>query len=406
MKLIPCLVILCATPAFADSPLPADAIESIRVHQVVASMHDAVNKVDVGAYMALVDPSDTFFLTEQRAWITDLISHPVEDIDIVIAWNEPVISQDDGSAIAPIEITWHIEGEELDRHFAYLARFEPVGAVDGQWVFIGRAWEFSDTALPGVRVYADEIHEDLAMLAGDRVAILRETIASNFQKDTSVEDAKEIVVKIYPDMASLQASIYLSYSDGLSGWNEPGESIKILGRTDFSKSRLDPLLGHEIGHSISFEFGPEINNAPWWTLEGIAEVAAQLYRSTWNEKTHSISKLAKDDNLRDWELLADFRGEANNHAMYVYLQGWSMVDYISRVYGLPSRNEWFTALARGATLDEASLEALEISFEDLDAKWESWLVNWKLPPEYKARLDEEKRKRELFSKPDNTTDSD
>lgn len=406
MRSIACIVCLCTAPVFADSPLPSDAVESIRVNQVIKSMHDAVNKVDVGAYMALIDPSDTFFLTEQRAWITDLLEHPVEDIEIAIAWNEPVIAQDDGSAIAPIEITWHIEGEELDRHFAYPARFEPVGAADGRWVFVGRAWEFSDTAIPGVRIYADQLHEDLAMLAGDRVAILRETIASNFQRNTSVKDAKEIVVKIYPDMASLQASIYLSYTDGLSGWNEPGESIKILGRTDFAQDKLDPLLGHEIGHSISFEFGPEITKAPWWALEGIAEVAAQLYRATWNEKTHSISELAKSDNLRDWELLTDFRGEANNHMMHVYLQGWSMVDYISRVYGLPSRNEWFTALANGASLNEASIETLEISFDDLDTNWENWLENWTLPPEYKARLEEEERKRALFLDQENTTESD
>lgn len=400
MRLISLLACLCAARALADSPLPADAVESIRVHQVIEAMNDAVNKVDVGAYMALIDPADSFFLTEQRAWITDLIDHPVEDINIEIAWSEPVIAQDDGSAIAPIEITWHIEGEELDRHFAYPARFEPVGAIDGQWVFVGRAWEFADTALPGIRIYADELHEDLAYLAGDRVAILRDAIASNFQQDTSVEGAKEIVVKIYPDMTSLQASIYLSYTDRLSGWNEPGESIKILGKTDFSQALLDPLLGHEIGHSISFEFGPEISNAPWWTLEGIAEMAAQLYRTSWNKKTHRISNLAKDDNLRDWSLLADFRGEANNHTMYVYLQGWSMIDYITRVHTIESRNEWFTALGKGATLDQASIETLQITFEQLDANWRNWLINWEFPAEYKARLDEEKKLRELF--PDDT----
>ena len=360
----------------ADSPLPADAIESIRVNQVIDAMEAAIAKADIGAYMALVDPTDPVFATEQRAWIADLQTHPVDDVEINIAWNEPVRLQDDGSAIAPIEISWHIVGEELDRHFAYQALFEPIASPNGQWIFAGRAWDVFDNDTPGVRVYSDFIHEDLAHLAADRVEHLRDTIAENMGFDYSQTQPKEVVVKIYPDMSSLQASIYLSYTDHLSGWNEPGESIKILGRENFSTKRLDPLLAHEIGHAVSFEFGPQINNAPWWTLEGIAEVAAGLFRDSWESKNKRIVHLAKEDDLRDWSLLADFRGEANNHAMYVYLQGWSMIDYIDRIHGLDSRNKWFIELANGHSLDEASQEALGISFEQLNTNWHQSLLDW------------------------------
>ncbi|MGV6814092.1 MAG: peptidase MA family metallohydrolase, partial [Phycisphaerales bacterium] len=336
----------------------------------------AIDKPDIGAYMALIDPSDPVFATEQRAWIADLQMHPVEDVEIDIAWNEPVRLQEDGSAIAPIEITWHIVGEELDRHFAYQALFAPVGAPNGQWIFAGRAWDVLDNDTPGVRVYSDAVHEDLAHLAADRVEYLRDVIAENMGFDYSQTKPKEVVVKIYPDMSSLQASIYLSYTDHLSGWNEPGESIKILGRDDFTVDLLDPLLAHEIGHAVSFEFGPEINNAPWWTLEGIAEVAAGLFRDSWESKNNRMVHLAKADDLRDWSLLADFRGEANNHAMYVYLQGWSMIDYIDRVHGLDQRNAWFKSLAVGSTLDEATQAVMGISFDQLDQEWRTSLLNW------------------------------
>jgi hypothetical protein len=373
-SLIACLTL--SSIALADSPLPADSIESIRVHQVIDAMQAAILKADTGAYMALVDPSDPFFATEQRAWISDLQSHPVEDIEIAIAWNESVRLQDDGTAIAPIEIVWHVQGEELDRSFAYEALFEPVGKPNGQWVFAGRGWEVADYDTPSVRVYADAVHEDLAHLAASRAAVLREKIAQNMGQAIDPENASEIVVKVYPDMSSLQASIYLSYTDSLSGWNEPGESIKILGRKNFSQERLDPLLAHEIGHSVSFEFGEKINLAPWWTLEGIAEVAAGLFRDSWEGKNKRISNMAKKDDLRDWALLADFRGEANNHARHVYLQGWSMIDYIDRIFTVEKRNLWFTALAQGASLDEASKEALGISFDQLDQQWHQSLLDW------------------------------
>jgi len=365
----------------ADSPLPADSIESIRVHEVVDAMQAAIVKGDTGAYMALVDPADPTFATEQRAWIGDMATHPVEDVELQIAWNEPVRLQDDGSAIAPIEINWHVEGEELDRHFDYEALFNPIASSNGQWVFGGRAWEINLLDTPGVRVYSDAVHEDLAHLAQERVPVLRDAIAKDMSQDAFLSNPKEIVVKIYPDMASLQASIYMSYTDSLSGWNEPGESIKILGRKRFTQKRIDPLLAHEIGHAVSFEFGPKINNAPWWTLEGIAEEAAGLFRDSFVSKTKRISKLAKKDDLRAWPLLADFRGEANNHAMYVYLQGWSMVDYITRTFGRDKRNAWFTGLGHGDSLDQASTSELGIGFDALDQQWRTWLDEWQLPAE-------------------------
>lgn len=376
MRVLPFVICAASSVACADSPLPADAIESIRVNQVISAMESAIAKADIGAYMALVDPSDAVFATEQRAWITDLQSHPVDDVEITIAWSEPVRLQSDGSAIAPIEIAWHVEGEELDRHFAYQALFEPVGAVNGQWIFAGRAWDIFDGDTPGVRVYSDYVHEELAYLCADRVEHLRDKIAENMGFDYSQTEPKEVVVKVYPDMSSLQASIYLSYTDRLSGWNEPGESIKILGRENYTTERLDPLLAHEIGHAVSFEFGPEINLAPWWTLEGIAEVASGLFRDSWESKNKRIVNLAKKDDLREWSLLSDFRGEANNHAMYVYLQGWSMIDYIDRIHTIEKRNLWFAQLGEGATLEEASVSVLGITFEQLDRKWNESLLNW------------------------------
>jgi len=365
-------IVFPATVALAVAPLPADAVESVRVHQLVDRMEDAVERADFGAYMALIDTGDPVFATEQRAWAADLLSHPVAEIDFDIAADEPVRLLDDGSAAARIEIAWRLPGGEA-RSFAYPALFRPVGSPRGQWLFTGRAWDIALLDTPGVRVYADAEHEELARLALSRVPELRDTIAADFGRDLSGADLQEVVVKIYPDMGSLQGSIYLSYTDPLSGWNEPGESIKIVGREDLEQARLDPLLAHEIGHAVSFEFGPQITDAPWWALEGVAEVAAGLFRDSWRSKHSRIAEMARSDNLREWDLLADFRGEANNHMLHVYLQGWSMVDYIDRTFGSDARNAWFTAMGRGQSLDSATSDALGIDFTELDAQWRDHL---------------------------------
>ncbi len=361
---------LCA----AGAPLPSSAIESRRVHAVVDAMQSAIERDDPGAYMAQINPSDPVLITEHRAWFADLDVSPVDDLRIAIDEGEPVVIDEDGSALASVVITWRVPGEDEARRYSMPARFEPIGATNGQWMFAGRAWEIALTGTPGVRIYSDASNEELADLALERVPVIRDTIARDMGIDPTSGDLHEIVVKIYPKMSELQASIYPSYTAGISGWNEPGESIKILGRDEVDQDKLDPLLAHEIGHAVSFEFGPEINNAPWWSLEGIAEVEAGLFRDSWDKKNQRIAKLAQSNNLRRWEQLADFKGEAVTHAMHVYLQGWSMIDYIDRTFGRDARNAWFTRLGHGDDLDEASRSALGIGFDQLDQRWRDELM--------------------------------
>lgn len=374
-SLVLMLIGLLALPAVASVPLPSDAMESRRVRSVVGAMQSAIERDDPGAYMAQINPSDPVLITEHRAWFADLDVSPVNELHIELDETEPVMLNEDGSVIAQLRITWQVPSEEETRRYDMPARFEPIGTPGGQWHFAGRAWDIAMLDSPGVRIYCDEAHAAIAQLARERVPVLRDAIALDMGIDPSGGDLHEVVVKIYPKMRELQASIYPSYTAGISGWNEPGESIKILGRDEMEQDRLDPLLAHELGHAVSFEYGPVINNAPWWSLEGVAEVAAGLFRDSWDRKHRRIAKLAQSDNLRRWEQLADFKGEAVQHGMHVYLQGWSMVDFIDRTYGKDARNAWFTRLGHGDTLEKASQSALGISFDQLDAEWRDELMS-------------------------------
>jgi len=374
MRLLGSICIAIAAPLlWADAPLPDNAIEALRVSEVVASMQSAIERLDSGAYMAQINPSDPVLATEHRAWFAELSVAPVENLRIEIDPNTEILLENNGSIIAPIVYTWQVPSEDNPRRYDMPARFAPIGTPHGQWHFIGRAWDIAITDTPGVRIYCDEEHADIANMASERVPVLRDAIAKDMGIDPNGGDLHEVVVKIYPKMRELQASIYPSYTAGISGWNEPGESIKILGRDKMKQDRLDPLLAHEIGHAVSFEYGPQINLAPWWTLEGIAEVAAGLFRDSWERKNQRIASLAQTNNLRDWNLLADFKGEAVNHGMHVYLQGWSMIDYIDRTFGKDARNAWFIQLGQGDTLDQASREVLGLPFDQLDTQWRASL---------------------------------
>ncbi|MBL4592136.1 MAG: hypothetical protein JKY96_09280 [Phycisphaerales bacterium] len=352
------------------APVPAVSEVSATIDMLLLSMEDAINRGDAGAYMALVDTGDPIFATEQRAWANGSIEESVEDVMIARVWDAMIEMNGADEAVTMIEIVWHIAEEELDRSYTFEARFVPVGLPEGAWVFAGRAWTARDVG-DGVVVYSDDVFDGPRELVIERVPELRSEVESAL----GVQLDEDISVKVYPDVSSLQASISMAYTDYLSGWNEPGESIKILGRKDLDGERFDTLLAHEIGHAVSFAMGKEMINAPWWVLEGIAEVAAEPFRAGESDtRVQRLVKLRRNDELRDWDLLADFGGEANNHAMFVYLQGWGMVHHITEFYGADKRNAWLGEMGKGETLDQATRNALGISFGSLDNQWRAMLA--------------------------------
>jgi hypothetical protein len=182
-------------------------------------------------------------------------------------------------------------------------------------------------------------------------------------------------------MAHLQESIYLSYTDALSGWNEPGEAIKILVRDGGRPERSEALLAHEYGHCASFELGEKINDAPWWVLEGIAELMAQRYERSKGRVDRTVRAWAKTGSIIDWDKLADFKGEALQHQDAVYTQGHHMLMYITDRFGRAGRNAWLRDLAQGKSLDDATLAAFKIPFAQLDREWRESLAAPKKPNE-------------------------
>jgi len=335
------------------------------------TMQAAVLSGDSGAYMAKIDTTDSKFATEQRAWITDLLRNPVSSFRIEPL--EELITGITGRAgMMHIRFHWTLKEDQIERAIEFNAIFRTMGdEPDGPWLFSGRGWEIKLASEIGLRVLADLQHQELATNVLDVVPGIQSTVESKLKLKLS----SPLAIKIYPSVQELQYSIAPGYINMLSGWNEPGESIKILGRDSVSADRISSLLAHEIGHAVSFEFGPEIINAPWWSLEGIAELVADEYRSSPAEDREiGIAKQIQRGDRRSWDQLSDFRGEAVNHSMYVYSQGWSMVRYITQRFGKRARNNWFKAMGNGESVHEATQKVLKVSFDDLDREWESAMI--------------------------------
>jgi hypothetical protein len=181
-------------------------------------------------------------------------------------------------------------------------------------------------------------------------------------------------VKLYPSVLHLQHSIYLSYLDGLGGWNEPGESIKILARPGAAgrgrrEHGLAPLLAHEYGHVATFELGDHANDMPWWILEGVAEFSAADYADFRADSDRFVIANYRAHALADWPALADFHDIDPALMGHVYRQGHHMVEFIAERYTREKMIDWLDRMADGATLDQAARAALGEPFEAIDAAW-------------------------------------
>jgi hypothetical protein len=356
----------CVAMLATASDLPESAVADAGIRRTLAAMEAAASRADSGAYMALVDPSDPVFAEEQRKWARDLRVRPAASVRFTPE-GDP-LPDADGRWTVPLAIEWTLPGEAEARAVRFDAAFRPVGLDTGAWVYAGRVW--SEHPADGVRLLFAAGDVDAAEMAdylATRVGELRASVEAELDERLPADP----VIKIYPDVRSLQASIALSYTDPLGGWNEPGESIKLLGRPGMVGPRLDATVAHEIGHAVSFEYGPDIIRAPWWALEGIAEVAADPFRE--RPRDGAARALAEQGGTMPFDRLADFRGEAMNHGRQVYVQGRSMLAYIGERWGEPARNDWLRAMGRGASLEDATGSVLGVGFGELEAAWNAWV---------------------------------
>ena len=354
---------ICRTAAVALVCIaaPCQAADTrVEIESMLRDMAAACIAGDSAGYMKHVSEADPEFFHEQKYFANDLIKKPAKECAFTIG----ELKEQEGVALAPFTMEWAMPTGK-PRTLTFDAKF--VRAEEG-WRYAGETWERHEA--PGVLVLHDPGLSELA----DRVVTAFGEVRSHVQDGFNLGDkalaSRTQKIKLYGTMKHLQASICLSYSDGLAGWNEPGESIKILTNARSSIGALRPLLAHEFGHVATFELGPTSNKMPWWILEGVAELSAEQ----WGRKPDGMVKAwAQAGRIAKWDDLADFETVEGKWRGHVYTQGHHMLGFISDQFGRDGRVAWMTAMSNGKTLDEASQEAFKLSFAQLDERWRASL---------------------------------
>lgn len=364
---------LLAVPFFSAA-LAADPAVRNDIDLVLRDMTVAVMAGDADGYLAHVYDKDSNFLHEQRYWANDL--RKKKPLEFALALAEDNLQVGDGRVVGDLEMIWRMPGDgDEPRSVAYPVQFI---LSDGQWRYAGEVWERFQT--DRCVVFFEPGFEKVAQSAAEVLPDVRRHVHAGFGFDDHAPLAQRTQeIKLYPSMKHLQASITLSYRDGLGGWNEPGESIKLLVNRRRDPAGLKVVLAHEYGHVATFELGPRANSMPWWLLEGVAELSSEAYSNSARRADLSVRRWARDGRLADWDQIADFENTDGSLMGHVYTQGHQFLGYISERFGRQSRLKWMSAMANGQSLDEATRRVFGMPFARLDEEWRGALQEPVLP---------------------------
>jgi len=352
------MAILLLAPAVVRAGDPRAEIQA-----TLDTMEHAAIAADVAAFMAQVCTDESQFATEMRHWAEDLAAHPVATLDMEIV--EDGAEFDEDRAAFKMRWTWTLK--EPGAAPARSAEFPTVSFVKraDTWLYAGEVW--SQIAGDGFVVYYLGDDDDIARTVLNVFPVSRTHVNEGFEIDGTPDQ----VIKLYEDMEHLKATVYLSMPDPvLGGWNEPGESIKFMEWYAQDERGWTRAFAHEYGHVATWALGPHAKAIPWWVMEGVAELAAEEFdegRGAGNDRY--IRRLAAQRGLVAWDEIADYHSARQEIKQLAYHQGRHLVGYVSEKWGRAGRNAWLRALAAGRNVDEATRQALGMSFEELDREW-------------------------------------
>jgi hypothetical protein len=346
----------------ASLPLAAQIDETAQIAVLLDQMEAAVLTQDQDTYLSYVDLSDPVFALEHTRWTDDWAGPAPVDVFELDAENIQLV---DDEAITDLTMTWSLVDDSTTISATYPARFRR--GEDEVWRYAGELWVTLETeyfqvhARPGLEEAAERLSEALPDI------YQHATQSLGYEPETIMQ------IKLYDSPEALVANVLLSLPPIL-GWNEPGESLKMLASPDEIPASY--VLAHELTHFLTFEMaGSTHGNFTWWVEEGIAEYVASHYGPASRYEGHIARVLNwhAEAALAPWDAMADFETTPYELWQYVYPQGYVFVIYVTETFGEEARNDWLWAMAGEMTLPEATEAVLGFTFDELDQGFDAWL---------------------------------
>lgn len=371
-----------ARPMTLDPDVPAlarrigEEVEWSRVRAGVLAactrLSSAVAAGDADRYLESVDRANPFFEAEQLDWAKDIASRTPERFEFTPIFGIAPATRPDGSVEFTVRVSWTMPTTgpanvpERSTAVEFRAMFTE---RDGSWRYAGEALEELKTSAAVIRY--PKGHDDTARDIAAAFPRAKRHVDEGF--GLAIDRVEQIT--LYDSRAVLQFTVYPSMfqtDTTLSGWSEPGQSIKFLTNYTRGQAGWTAAFAHEYGHVATWEIGPHAASMPWWVQEGVAELASEAFMASWLRERpgRTVRELAAKGELPTWDRLSDYRTVEADLRLLPYLQGHHFIGWLSERRGRDARNRWLGLMARdGKPLDEATLEAFGEPFADLDLAW-------------------------------------
>lgn len=347
------------------------------IEAALASMASAAVRGDAGGFLEHVDFIEPQFEREMRNMAKDLSLHTPTRVEFRLA-DAGAIRSDDQGERAHVAFTIDYDmpfdqngrrmtGEPRHVRAAYpVCEFRRDAA--GRWRFAGEVWTTIHGAGYEVR-YLDDQSRATAEIVDRVFPIAKAHDDEGFGIAGTPAAARHQIIKLYESMDHLKATVYLSMPDPvLGGWNESGESIKFLSNYAGDDRGWTRAFAHEYGHVATWALGDRASELPWWVAEGAAELAAEQWDAP-GSNDRFVRRLAASGKLAAWDDIASYHDTRQEVKYLAYVQGHHLMGYVSEQFGRERRNAWIAAAAGGKTIDEATRQALAMSFDELDRRW-------------------------------------
>ncbi|WP_027460025.1 hypothetical protein [Deinococcus murrayi] len=355
---------------FAGLLLYSAALAQRTPQELAGALQAAARAGDAAAYRSLLAPGGTF-TAEGAGFAADLARRPPRDVTYTFR----DVREEGAGATATLDLVWtRVPGEV--RRVSLPVRLVRAGGV---WRYAGEALTpvLTETgtllalSVPGLA-------QDAAFLAP-----LLPRAAREVERVLGLPVPPGAVVKVYPDAERLSATVYPSLQP-VSGWNEPGEAIKLVlpgGPPAQAEATALRVLAHEFAHLAVGAAAGQAGGAagdgriPWWLHEGLANFAARAFfsESSWRAGQDRANAYARAGWVPLAEL-ADFPAVPEAWWDHAYRQGLGVVEFLAGQAGVGAPWQLAQAFARTGDRDRAAREVGFASFAALEREARAWLA--------------------------------
>ncbi|MDL2344125.1 hypothetical protein QOL99_08165 [Deinococcus sp. MIMF12] len=334
--------------------------------ELAGALQAAARAGNAAAYRALLAPEGTFTV-EGANFAADLARRVPRDVTYTFS----DVQQQGARAEATLTLVWtRVPGEV--RRVTLPVELLRVGEV---WRYAGEA--FTPLKAGAGRLLALKV-PGLAQRA-DWLAPLLPRASREVERVLGLSVPQGAVVKVYPDAERLSATVYPSLQP-VSGWNEPGEAIKLVvpgGSPAEAQASALRLLTHEFTHlAVGLAAGSGGDKRiPWWLHEGLANLAARAFvaESGWRAWQVRANAYARAGWVPLAEL-ADFPAVPEARWDNAYRQGLGVVEFLSDEQGGDAPWRFAQAFAQSGDRDRAARAVGFASFAALETAARAWLA--------------------------------